>query len=41
MQASDLKRLRELEDENRRLKHMYAQLSLDHEVLKDIVDTKL
>lgn len=34
MQASDLKRLRELEDENRRLKHMYAQLSLDHEVLK-------
>jgi putative transposase len=41
MQASDLKRLRELEDENRRLKHMYAQLLLDHEVLKDLVDTKL
>ena len=31
MQASELKRRRELEDENRRLKQMYAKLSLDHE----------
>ena len=28
MEASDVKRLKELEDENRRLKQMYADLSL-------------
>ena len=31
MDVSTLKRLRELEDENRRLKQMYAELSLDHQ----------
>lgn len=36
-----MKRLKELEDENRRLKHMYAELSLDHKLLKDIVEKKL
>lgn len=41
MEASDVKRLKELEDENRRLKHMYAELSLDHRVLKDIIEKKL
>ena len=41
MEASDLKRLRELEEENRRLKQMYAELSLDHKILKDIVERKL
>ena len=41
MEASDIKRLKELEEENRRLKHMYAELSLDHKVLKDIVEKKL
>lgn len=41
MEAQDLKRLKELEDENRRLKHMYAELSLDHRILKDIVEKKL
>lgn len=30
MEASDVKRLRELEEENARLKRMYAELSLDH-----------
>lgn len=40
MEASDVKRLKELEDENRRLKHMYAELSLDHKLLKDIVEKK-
>ena len=40
LDASQLKRLRELEDENRRLKQMYADLSLDHEILKDIVAKK-
>ena len=40
LDASQLKRLRKLEDENRRLKQMYADLSLDHEILKDIVAKK-
>lgn len=41
MTESELKRLRQLEEENRRLKHMYAELSLDHRILKDIVEKKL
>ena len=41
MEASDIKRLKELEDENRRLKQMYTELSLDHKILKDIVEKKL
>jgi putative transposase len=41
MEVSDLKRLRELEEENRRLKQMYAELSLEHRALKDIVEKKL
>ena len=41
MEASDIKRLKELEQENRRLKQMYADLSLDHRILKDIVEKKL
>jgi len=30
MEASDIKRLKDLEDENRRLKAMFADLSLEH-----------
>jgi putative transposase len=41
MDVSELRRMRELEEENRRLKQMYAELSLDHAVLKDIVEKKL
>lgn len=41
MDASDIKRLKELEDENRQLKQMYAELSLQHKVLKDIIEKKL
>jgi len=41
MESSDIKRLKDLEEENRRLKHMYAELSLDHKILKDIVEKKL
>ena len=37
MQPSDLKRLRELEQENARLKRMYADLSLDNQILKELV----
>jgi len=31
MEASDIRKLKELEDENRRLKQMYADLSLEHD----------
>jgi putative transposase len=41
MEASDVKRLKELEEENARLKKMYANLSLVHEALKDAVEKKL
>ena len=41
MTESDVRRLRQLEEENRRLKHMYAELSIDHEILKDVVAKKL
>jgi putative transposase len=41
MTASDVKKLKELADENRRLKRMYADLSLQHEALKDVIEKKL
>jgi putative transposase len=41
MSVSELKRLKELEEENRRLKQMYANLSLEHEALKEIIEKKL
>ena len=41
MDVSALKRLKELEDENSKLKQMYAELSLENKVLKDIVEKKL
>ena len=41
MTASDIHKLKDLEDENRRLKRMYADLSLQHEALKDVIEKKL
>ena len=41
MQASDIKRLRELEDENRRLKQMSADMLLENRALKDVIAKKL
>jgi putative transposase len=40
MEQSQLKRLKELEDENRKLKQMYADVSLDVTMLKDILSKK-
>jgi putative transposase len=40
MEVSELKRLRQLEDENNRLKKMYATLSMDHELLKEVLEKK-
>jgi putative transposase len=37
MDASQLRRLKELENENARLKKMYAELSLTHHALQDAV----
>ena len=41
MEASDIRRLKDMEEENRRLKQMYADLSIKHEALMDIVEKKL
>ena len=38
MEVSDIKRLKGLEEENQQLERMFADLSLKHEVLKDIVE---
>lgn len=40
METQDLKRLKELEEENRRLKQMYAELAMDNRVLKDVLSKK-
>lgn len=40
MEASHLKRLKELEEENRKLKQMYADLSLDNVMLRDVLSKK-
>jgi len=37
MEVNEAKRLKELEDENRRLKTMVADLSLDREALKAVI----
>ena len=39
--VSDVKRLRELEAENAKLKRMYADLSLENAALKDVITKKL
>ena len=39
--VSDLKRLKELEGENAKLKRMYADLALENTALNDLIDRKL
>lgn len=41
MEASDIKRLKALEEENRKLKQMFADLSLENRALKDVIEKKL
>ncbi len=41
LMPSEMKRLRELEEENNRLKRIVADLSLDKEMLQDIVRRKI
>ncbi|XFU48805.1 IS3 family transposase [Klebsiella pneumoniae] len=40
MEASDIKKMKDLEDENRRLKQMFADLSLECSALKDVIEKK-
>jgi len=41
MNVNELKRVRQLEQENARLKKMYAELSLVHDALKDAIAKNL
>lgn len=41
MEASDLKRVKELESENAKLKRMFADLALENVAMKDLIAKKL
>ena len=41
MDASELKRVKELEAENAKLKRMYADLALENTAMKDLIEKKL
>ncbi len=41
MSVSDLKRTKELEAENAKLKRMYADLALENRAMKDLIEKKL
>ncbi len=41
MEASDLKRMKELESESSKLKRMYADLALENRALRDLIEKKL
>ncbi len=40
LEVSEARRLRQLEDENRRLKHLVADLTLDNQALKGLLHRK-
>jgi putative transposase len=41
LEASELRRVKELEAENAKLKRMYAELALDNIAMKDLIAKKL
>ena len=41
MDVSQVERLHELEEENRRLKKMYSELALDNMILKEVLGEKI
>jgi putative transposase len=41
MEASDLKKIKQLEEENSKLKRMYADLALELDIAKHIIEKKL
>ncbi|KHN91200.1 transposase A [Pectobacterium actinidiae] len=38
MEASDIKKMKGLEDENRRLKRMFTELGREYGALKDVIE---
>ncbi len=40
LDVSEMRRLRQLEDENRKLKHVVAELTLDNRALKEVLAKK-
>jgi len=38
MEGADIKKIKDLEDENRLLKQMFADLSLENRALKDVIE---
>ncbi len=38
MSGSEIRRMRKLEEENGKLKHMYADLSLENNILKELIE---
>ena len=40
MDASEIKRLKELEEENAKLKRMYADIALENTAMKDLISKK-
>ena len=40
MEASDVKRMKELEAENTQLKNMYAEASMENRALKSLIEKK-
>lgn len=40
LQVSEIRRLRQLEEENRQLKHVVAELTLDNRALKEVLAKK-
>ena len=41
LEVAELKRLKELEEENSRLKRMYAEISMENDAMKDLIVKKL
>lgn len=41
LEASDIQRLKELEQENNKLKRLYADMALENAALKDVIAKKL
>lgn len=41
LEASDIKRLKELEHENSKLKRLYADMALENAALKELIEKKL
>ena len=41
LEVGELKRLKELEEENSRLKRMYAEISMENDAMKDLIVKKL